>query len=341
MSRRSSYIDSWEAPRHDWERREAEVVAERFDTEATVTDGVVRWDSNGRVPPASVLEFWRYLEKPFDLDASTAARDHEQAEFLEEYRREAARRPVGTSGEQRAELLAAFGPGATVTNVITGQSIHLGKGSQMHAPEAQQQLGHRPLIDSRPATEAYDGMLATLRCKGRNLFVDAAENHLIPVVFNNLSGANFDGIRGDLERYLDQMGKTLSAGSPSIAVFSIGDGPVEILLGDRVIASCMIGDQARVTEADMACAMNHGDDRLWWIAEDAAEADRWVTELTAKGCTLIKREENIDRPRVSVVFSLNKNRAQEVLGYQPEETEWLDPETDRKPPLRAPLRMGP
>lgn len=123
MLRRSSYIRAYANPANSFEAGEASRIADQFDTQAAVVDGVVRWISNAQVPPADILEFWRYLGKAFDFDASTAARDREQAEFLAEYRRQASLRPI--TGERQAELLAAFGPGARVTNVITGQTDQL------------------------------------------------------------------------------------------------------------------------------------------------------------------------------------------------------------------------
>jgi hypothetical protein len=90
---------------------------EAFYTRATTDiDGVVRWDSNGSVPPADILAAWAALGLPFILEASTAAREADLATFLAEYRRSY----TGPTAEQRAEQRAAFGPGVELVDVITG-----------------------------------------------------------------------------------------------------------------------------------------------------------------------------------------------------------------------------
>lgn len=62
---------------------------------------------------------------------------------------------------------------------------------------------------------------------------------------------------------------------------------------------------------------------LWWTANDWAEAAGWITDLTAKGCHVEDVKLTLDRPQVEVVFNLPVNQAEEILGYQPEEEEWL------------------
>jgi hypothetical protein len=95
--------------------------ARRQFRDATVIDGVVRWQSNGAVPPADCCAQWARLGLAFDLAKTTAARDTELAAFLAEYRRTA----TAPSAEQRAEMRAAFGPGTEVVNVITGRRTRL------------------------------------------------------------------------------------------------------------------------------------------------------------------------------------------------------------------------
>lgn len=89
---------------------------------ATVdADGVVTWDSNGQVPPADILALWDSQDLPFDYEASVAARDAQVAESIKQYR--ANYQPP--TGEQLAEMRAAFGPGGTVVDVISGHRIQL------------------------------------------------------------------------------------------------------------------------------------------------------------------------------------------------------------------------
>lgn len=86
-----------------------------------MTDGVVRWNSNNRVPPQDVLAFWAHLKFPFDLVLSTAAGERETAQFLADYRANA--KPP--SEEQLLEMRAAFGPGEVVVDVLSGRRTKL------------------------------------------------------------------------------------------------------------------------------------------------------------------------------------------------------------------------
>ena len=88
-------------------------------------DGVVRWKSNNRVMPSDcrvVLSKTAYRDL-FDEEASKAAEEAETAAFLQSYRKRQANRRI--SAEERYEMQAAFGKGATVVDVITGRTIRL------------------------------------------------------------------------------------------------------------------------------------------------------------------------------------------------------------------------
>ena len=102
-----------------WQVREEQRLIEQFSEATVAANGVVRWNSNGQVPPADVLAVWAEQGFTFDRAASTAAREADTAKFVAEYRRREARRVV--SAEERAEMRAAFGPGTVVVNVITGR----------------------------------------------------------------------------------------------------------------------------------------------------------------------------------------------------------------------------
>lgn len=58
----------------------------------------------------------------FDAALTKATRDEENAAFFATYRAQRAR---GYSAEEIAEMRAAFGPGETVVNIITGERIRL------------------------------------------------------------------------------------------------------------------------------------------------------------------------------------------------------------------------
>lgn len=89
--------------------------------EATVTDGVVRWNSNGAVPFMDVVLLAESIGLAVDVAACTAARDAEASTFIAEYR--AARANHVPSAEERYEMRAAFGAGTEVVNIITGQKF--------------------------------------------------------------------------------------------------------------------------------------------------------------------------------------------------------------------------
>ena len=106
-------------------------AAVKFDSDAAVTDGVVRWVSNGRVPPQEILDLWSFLDKPFNPVKSAEIRGSETRAFLNDYRAlNTGRKP---SAEDLAEMRANFGPDARVVNVVTGDRYDLGTG-QVSSP---------------------------------------------------------------------------------------------------------------------------------------------------------------------------------------------------------------
>jgi hypothetical protein len=89
---------------------------------AHVVEGVLRWKSNGRVPPADcVQDFLAAGCQGFDVAKSTAARDADLTAFVAEYKRN--QRPA--SAEELFEMRAAFGPGAVVVDVLSGRRTKL------------------------------------------------------------------------------------------------------------------------------------------------------------------------------------------------------------------------
>jgi hypothetical protein len=84
----------------------------------------LRWTSNGRPPMDDMLAALLVLEliTREQADEASAARSLEDAGFIEAYR--SASFPV-LDAEELAEMRAAFGPGATVVNVITGRKTEL------------------------------------------------------------------------------------------------------------------------------------------------------------------------------------------------------------------------
>lgn len=102
-------------------RKEAEAAAEDFRSKAYVEDGVVRWKSNDRVPFDDMLEKMEYMGCQFDRIKSNEVRRIETAASFKKLRSQ----NRSYSEEELDEMRAAFGPGTTVVNVLTGQKIRL------------------------------------------------------------------------------------------------------------------------------------------------------------------------------------------------------------------------
>lgn len=62
--------------------------------------------------------------------------------------------------------------------------------------------------------------------------------------------------------------------------------------------------------------------RLWWIADDDAEFRVDVERLTNAGARVVRVDSN-DAPRIGYVFELDRAKAREILGYEPDSEEWL------------------
>ena len=98
-------------------------VANQFETDAYVINGVVRWKSNNNVPPKEVLELWDYLNKDFSFNASMHAQENDTREFIKQYKKQ--QRNKTYSEEELHEMKSAFGEGTTVVDIITGETIKL------------------------------------------------------------------------------------------------------------------------------------------------------------------------------------------------------------------------
>jgi len=115
--------EKYDAEQGGWVLDEAK-ARENF-ARASIVDGVVRWQSNNNVPFDDMLQDFALLGL---IDEETVARSAEarQADddtFFAEYRRQMANHVP--SDEEMFEMRAAFGEGATVVNVITGQKYNL------------------------------------------------------------------------------------------------------------------------------------------------------------------------------------------------------------------------
>lgn len=66
-----------------------------------------------------------------------------------------------------------------------------------------------------------------------------------------------------------------------------------------------------------------GIGRLWWSADNMAEAGSWKAKYEAAGALFVAMDPAIDAPRVRVLLVLEKAKAAAILGYEPEAEEWL------------------
>ena len=114
----TDYITALGNPTNPY-HREAKTLVEKLKHEATITNGVIRWNSNGSVPPVECVALAVHVRLPIDLAECTRVRDEETREFFNEYRK----RNRGFSSEERMEMRAEFGEGTTVINVITGRRV--------------------------------------------------------------------------------------------------------------------------------------------------------------------------------------------------------------------------
>ena len=87
-------------------------------------DNALRWKSNNRCLMSDAMEELFLADKVTEMvvRATKIARDKENEEFLEEYRKAQANRTAEEIAEQRAEARAAMGPGVDMVNIFTGET---------------------------------------------------------------------------------------------------------------------------------------------------------------------------------------------------------------------------
>jgi hypothetical protein len=115
------FDSAWGRPVLQLEVDKASRLIDRFFTNATVTDGVPRWNSSDQIPPRDIIALWDSQDLPFDYEATLAAYEADLAASLAAYRAN----PPQLSEETLAEMRAEFGPGEVVVDVITGVRTQL------------------------------------------------------------------------------------------------------------------------------------------------------------------------------------------------------------------------
>jgi len=62
---------------------------------------------------------------------------------------------------------------------------------------------------------------------------------------------------------------------------------------------------------------------LWWNADHIQEARAWATSFLARGAEDVVLKPERDSERVTVLITLDRSRANEIMGYEIENEEWL------------------
>ena len=103
------------------EKEVQEAVKHAAEAATVDENGALSWKSNGRYLPDDFCEKLEYAGFPFSREATRTAREAQVDAELAEYRKNR-RAP---SAEELREMRRAFGEGATVVDVITGDRIQL------------------------------------------------------------------------------------------------------------------------------------------------------------------------------------------------------------------------
>jgi hypothetical protein len=99
----------------------ATTIENNWDRAGEDSQGLYRWNSNDRIPPAEIIEQFRsagYLTDA-QAEAHNDQRSIENERIMDEYR--AFMATYVPTAEERYEMMAAFGAGTKVVNVITGK----------------------------------------------------------------------------------------------------------------------------------------------------------------------------------------------------------------------------
>ena len=103
------------------EKELARVKADLDARRITIDENGIARNCIGRVLMADLLEKLALVTDKADVAATNAAREAEVTKELESYR--ANKKPH--TAEELAEMRAAFGPGTTVVDILTGEKITL------------------------------------------------------------------------------------------------------------------------------------------------------------------------------------------------------------------------
>ena len=125
MERTNGLIQRWLGKQGEFWKNDVQKSVKQYFEDTSTVDGVIRWNKSNNVPPTELLELWAYVGilDRYVYQKSLEVRDAELAVSIRQYKE--ARAKQGYSQEQLFEMRAAFGAGATVVNVLTGETIKL------------------------------------------------------------------------------------------------------------------------------------------------------------------------------------------------------------------------
>lgn len=100
-------------------------------------------------------------------------------------------------------------------------------------------------------------------------------------------------------------------------------------LGSGMLGECICGETPCIgsclpTMAQDALAQCVTLGKLWWNADNMQEAKEWEVDLLKRGVLAVELQPESDSARVQVLISLDRSRADAIMGYPVEESEWLD-----------------
>jgi len=117
---RRTLITEYEGHFGEFFQKEAQKDVQKFD-ETVVINDIPRWSSNNHIPPEDLLQLWNHVGKNFNLDAAIVQQDIEVRESIEQYKIHRRNHPL--NDEELQEIVATFGVGAEVVDILTGERI--------------------------------------------------------------------------------------------------------------------------------------------------------------------------------------------------------------------------
>lgn len=93
------------------------------------------------------------------------------------------------------------------------------------------------------------------------------------------------------------------------------------LRDQNLAAAASVVSKVSMITSDTPINIGH----IWWRASDQAEADAMKADLLAKGVFEVRMSDPDSIGYLDLFFTVNRDRADEILGYAVGEDEWIDP----------------